>query len=95
MDDSLLVRRLEADRDLSRDRNGFIEWHWPGRDAVRHRRPLDQLEHERAETALGFEAVNGRDVRVIERGQDLCFPLKPRQTGVERGGFERRGRAAP
>ena len=49
MDDALLVRRLESDGDLPRDRDRLVERERPGRDAVRQRRPVDQLEHERAD----------------------------------------------
>ena len=63
MDDALLVRRFEADRDLSRDADGVLERDRTGRDAIRQRRPLDQLEDERADAVRFLEAVNGRDVR--------------------------------
>ena len=49
----------------------------PSRDAVRERRPLDQFHHERQGAARLLEAVNVRDVRVIERGEDFRFTLKP------------------
>ena len=51
----------------------------PSRDAVGQRRPLDELHHERARAATLFEAVDLRDVRVIERGQELGFALETRE----------------
>ena len=40
---------------------------------------LDQLHHQRAD-AVGFlEAVDVRDVRMVERGERLRFALEPRQ----------------
>ena len=37
---------------------------------------LDQFHHERADAAALFEAVDGADVRVIQRGERLRFALK-------------------
>ena len=40
---------------------------------------LDEFHHQRTHTPRGFQAVNVRDVRVIQRGEDLGFALKARQ----------------
>ena len=49
------------------------------RDAIRQRRPLDQLHHQRCHAGAVFEAMNLRDVWMIECGQDLGLALKARQ----------------
>jgi hypothetical protein len=52
---------------------------WPLRDPDRQGRSLDQLQHQRPR-AVGFlDAVDGGDVRVVEAGEDLRFPLEPRE----------------
>ena len=43
---------------------------------LRERGTLDELEHER----ILLEAVNARDVRMIQRREELGFALEPRQT---------------
>ena len=92
MDDALLVRRLQRFGDLLRDRQRLVE-----RDRLRARSAargltLDQLHHERADAAALFEAVDVRDVRMVQRGEDLGFALEAREAlGV---GGERR-RAGP
>ena len=86
MDDPLLVRRFERLRDLLRDRQRLVEWNRAARDALGERRPLDQFHHERRAHRLLFsEAVDGRDVGMIQRGEDLRFALEPREAlGVSR-----------
>ena len=51
----------------------------PLRDAVRERRPLDQLHHERGDAVRSFQAVDRRDVRMIQRREDFGFALEPGQ----------------
>ena len=79
MDDPLLVRRFECVGDLPRDGQGFVEWDWPARDALRQILALDQFHDERTDTARFFEAMDVRDVRVIQRRQRLRFARKPGQ----------------
>jgi len=46
---------------------------------------IHQLEHERA-TALGlFESIDGGDVRMIERGENVRFPFEALQPIGVRG----------
>ena len=80
MDDALVVRRLERVGDLPRDRHRLVERNRPLSDAVRERRPLDQLQHQRLDTLAGFfEAVNRGDVRMVERGEHLRLAPEPRE----------------
>ena len=62
----------------------------PGLIRVGQRRSLDQLQHERRHAVGFFKAVNRRDVRMIQRGEDLSLALEARQPiGIERE--DRRG----
>ncbi len=73
MDDPLLVRGLQRFGDLPRDRQRLVERHRALRDPIRERRPLHELQDERAYAVGVFEAVNGRDVRMVERGEDFAL----------------------
>ena len=42
----------------------------------RQRRPLDQLHDQRVQAVVLLDAVNRRDMRVVERGQDPRFALE-------------------
>ena len=75
----LLVRGLERFGDLLRDGQRFIERNRPLRDPVGERRPLDQLHHQRGLAVAAFKAVDGRDVRMVQRGEDFRFALEPGQ----------------
>ena len=90
MDDALLVRRLKRIGDLARDRRAPRRPRSALRDAVGQRRALDELHHEGADAVRLLEAVDGGDVRVIERGQDLGFALEPGEPIGVSG--ERRGK---
>ena len=46
------------------------------RDPVRECWPVDELEDERANAIRFFEAVDGRDVRMIQRSEDVCFTFE-------------------
>ena len=66
VDDPLLVRRFERVGDLLRDGQRLVERDRAARDALRQVVALDQFHHDRTHTAAFFEAVDVRDVRVIE-----------------------------
>ena len=86
MNDPLLVRRLERLSNLTRDRQRLIERDRPLRDAVRERRPLHQLHHQRVDRAAVLESVDLGDVRVVQRRERLRFTVKardPRRIGHE------------
>jgi hypothetical protein len=73
------VCRLERACDLSCERQRFINRDGALFNALGKRRPLDQLQHERLHPVRFFETVNGRDVRVIQRGQEFRFPPETRE----------------
>ena len=68
MDNPLLMSGLERFRDLPRDRERLDDWQsrWMGRDPVRQRLALDELHHDRARTVIFLDAVDVRDIRMIE-----------------------------
>ena len=51
----------------------------PLRDAVRQRRSVHQLQHQRQHAVGFFEPVDRRDVRMVQRGQHLGLALEPRE----------------
>ena len=62
-----------------RDRQRLVDRNRPARDALRQVLALDQLHHQRAHATALLEAVNVRDVRMVERGERLRFAREPRQ----------------
>ena len=77
VDDALLVRRRQRLGDLFRDRQRLVECDSAVCDPVRERRSLDQFHHERENAVRLLEAVNVRDVRMVQGGEDFGFTLKP------------------
>ena len=71
MDDALLVRRLERLGDLLRDRQRVVERNRAARDPLRQIVTLDEFHDEGAHPAGFFEAVDVRDVRVIQGRERL------------------------
>ena len=90
VDDSLRVGRFERFCDLSRDLERFGRGESPLGDPGVQRGALDQF-HDDAEDAVALlHAVDRRDVRVIERCEDLRFAS---ETGhAVGGGGESRGK---
>ena len=79
VDDALLVGGFERLSNLLGDGQGFVKRDRPLLDAIRQRRPFDQFEDQRP-NALGLrQPVDAPDVGVVQRGEDLGFPLEPRQ----------------
>ena len=79
MDDAGLVRRFQSVRELRGDGEHLVGRHRSPGDARFQRRTLDQLQHQRPHAAVFLDAVDLRDVRVVERGQQLGLPLEPGQ----------------
>jgi hypothetical protein len=74
MDNALIVRGLERGGDLPDDRQRAIEGQTVA-DEIGERRAIDQFHRDR----VALEAVHLRDVGMVERGQDLGFPLEARE----------------
>ena len=79
VDDPLLVRGFERLRDLLRDRQRLVERDRAACDALREILALDQFHHERGDALALFEPVDGGDIRMVQRGEDFGFTLKPRE----------------
>ena len=80
MDDPLLVRGFERLGNLRRDRQRLTDRDRRGRDPIGERRAIDQLHDQcvQRRPAL-FEAIDLRDVRMIEDGEQLRFATEPRE----------------
>jgi len=79
MDDALPVRRVERLGHLSGDGERLVQREPPFGDAVGQRRSLDQLHDDGADAVGLGQAVDRRDVRMVERGQHLRFALESGQ----------------
>ena len=79
MDDPLLMRRLEGVGDLTRDDEGVVERDGAACDAIGQVVALDQLHRQRVHWPGAFDAVDLRDVRMVERCQRLRLPLEARE----------------
>ena len=60
-----------------RDRQRFVDRDGPTRDTLREIVALDEFHHQRADASAVFQAIDVRDVRMVERGEDLRFALEP------------------
>ena len=83
MDDAEVVRRLERVGDLPCDRQSLCHRNRPAPDDRGQVFAFDQLHHERANAAARslrfFEAVDLRDVGMVQRRQRLRFTTETRQ----------------
>ena len=79
MDDSLPVRGFERLGDLHGDGQCFIERYRAPRDTLGQILALDQFHHERGRGAGSLQSIDGGDVRMIQRRQDLGFALEAGQ----------------
>src|SRR5437773_2218004 len=80
MDDALLVRRFERVGNRFGDGQRLVQRKRTLREAIGKRRALDELLDERVDAARFLEAVNRRDIRMIERREELRFAPEPRNT---------------
>jgi hypothetical protein len=71
VNDALGVGLLEGLGDLLRDLQGLVDGDGAFLQAVLQVRALDQLEDEERCPVRIFEAMDGRDVRVVERGEEM------------------------
>ena len=82
MDDPPVVRRFQGYCNLQRRRDGFVQRDRTAREPVLERLAVDQLEDEygqpRRRVAL-FDAVDCRDMWMVQRGEQTRLALEPRQ----------------
>ena len=79
MHDSSIVRGLQRLGQLAGDRQRFIQRQCAAQDALREVLSVDELHRDRVHRARLLDAVNRRDVGVVERGQRLRLAREPRQ----------------
>jgi len=70
MDDPLLVARVERVGYLRRNLESHGKRQRTAHEPGGERAPFDQLQDEASEAVMLDKAVNGPDVRVVERGQE-------------------------
>ena len=88
MDDALLVRGLERRRDLQRDRHRVGKRDRAARDVRGQILALDELHDECDDSVALLEAVDVRDVRMVQRRQRPGFAVEARApVGVEGEGL--------
>ena len=73
VDDALFVGGVERVDDLPGDRHGVGHRQWTARDDRGEILAVDELHDERLRAAVFFEAVDGRDVRMVQRRKGLGF----------------------
>src|SRR5215510_4731929 len=78
MDDALLVRGFERLGNLPCERQRLDERQRPARDPPIERLAVDELHDEEVPHAGLFEAVELRDMRMIERRESLRLALEAR-----------------
>ena len=89
--DALLMRCFERLCDLLGDGQRLVQRYRSAGDALREIVALDQLHRQRRHARGSFDAVDLSDVRVVQRGQNLRFALKPSHAvGVAREGLRQR-----
>src|ERR1051326_2371663 len=71
--DALFVRRFERVGDLARDCHCLVQRNRTAADPIGERRPFDELENQRRRVVRLLEAVNRRDVGMVERREELRF----------------------
>jgi hypothetical protein len=78
--DAALMRRLQRIDDLSGDGQRLLDRNRADHNAVSECQPFDQLHRKRRAAIAAVDAVDLRDVLVIERGQHFGLSLKSCQT---------------
>jgi len=82
VDDPFLVRRCEAARDLNGEVDGLADRQRASRESRTERLALQELHDEDGTNGRGrrerdfFESKDGRDVRMVQGGQQPRFPLE-------------------
>ena len=76
MDDALLVRRFERIGDLFRDRQRLVEGNRATANTLREIVALDEFHHERGHAPAFFQAVDSRNVWMVQGGEHFRFALK-------------------
>ena len=98
MHDPALVRSLDGRGHLHAQRQHLAQRQRSPPEPRGERLALDQLEHQARRVGAVLQPVDGRHVRVVERGQRLRLAPEAREppgVGRERGGQHLDGHVAP
>ena len=76
MDDALFMRRLKRLGNLLGDVQRLFEGNRTFLDSLGQGWPFDQLQDQTMNPVGLFQAIDGGDVGMIERSQDMRFPLE-------------------
>jgi hypothetical protein len=79
VNDALLVSGLEGGGDLAADGEGVVQIKRRRPDPVTQILAGYQLQSEETDPARLFERVDGGDIGMVERGQELRLALEPRE----------------
>jgi hypothetical protein len=79
VDDAFLVRRIECVGKLMGDRQGLTKRYRPASHPIGHRFTVDQFKDQRAYAVDVFDTVDGANVRMVERRQQVRFALEAAQ----------------
>ena len=77
MDDPPLVRSIERVGDLPRHGQRVFERNGAARQPLGERLAVDELHHQRARAALLLDAIDLRDVRMVQRRQGPGLAFEP------------------
>ena len=78
VDDPLLVRRLQRLGDLAREYECHVERQRSAGKTIGQGRAVDHFHHDGVAAACDFEAVDGGDVRMVQRREQPRLALQPR-----------------
>ena len=79
MDDAFLMSSFYPLSNLAAYLQGFFHRHWTFGNTLSQGFAWDQLHGKETHIICLFKAINCSNVGVIQRGQELSFPLKPCQ----------------
>ena len=79
VNDAALVGGIEGIGDLTRDVHRLFHRHGASRQPIRECVALDELHDQRVRRGRFLEAVDVRDVRVIQRGEHLSLAAEARE----------------
>ena len=79
MNDPVRVSCVEGVSDLPRDRERLVDGDATADDAIGQRLALNELHHQCSSAGGFLEAIDMRDVRVIQRREHLCLALESGQ----------------
>src|SRR5947207_2547044 len=78
MNDSFLMCRLQRVADLFRNLKRLVDRYRPSLNALRERLAGHEFHHQKLAFTGFFQAVNARDVRMVQRRQHSRFALETR-----------------